>query len=836
MMVKLTVWKPPVFVTAMSHIIGSGSGNIYAIIIPYIHIHIQQISRYATQFVISHSCIYVGVEGVLARNHAGQLGEEVDLQAYHPILTLWSGTVAQPQQVKSQQKAAFTHELSKAQYEHIKKCKLIQVTNDQLADKKVSAKAKLDEVATVVCIEPTAGSEYDEEWSSVCNDVLQQVLGTISEASVKIPEKVASKVFPVILANVSHPNVSISLSDSHDHVLITGSQQDTDRLREQVESIIHNNLDTMQEIQLPVSVLVYADRCIRQALERANPQVIFKVSLPNGKMHISGKAAGCEKFLAEIEKLNPVEAVPVLPKGAVRLLSMPNGKQMLLSKLAHSEAVWYYFSAENGTIPNDDVTPVHTLHIVGSAMPKVQGVVDALQNCIAVKDLPVPKEFENTHRLEAWSEIKRSIEKQYIALLIPVIEVPQVQLVCDKSNVGIINREIQSFIESECYAEECIAVERGQWQYMCEHSKEWSREAYTIEDAGIDYKFPKMEEQVLTFRLKGETTPVRSHSATIKRILGNIVKDRIEVARPGTVKHFLSDKGTLELRGIGAQRKAVIEVATKEEDEEEAELIVKAAKPTHRLVCSGTIARDKKVEIMVGDLTEYPADVIVNAANTKLQHGGGLAGVISRKGGEIIQRESSQHIARHGQLDVGDAVLLKGVGNLRCKAIIHAVGPIWQKGKQNEEAYLAKAVVGSLSAAQKHKYTTIGFPAISSGIFGVPLDVCARAMFTGINRFFEGNPQCSIKVIIMLHQDSHVGPFDKAVGQFLQNVSRPQRASSPVSTALKQATVQQELSVPSKPSPPTGPKRPVVPTPKKIPDAVVLQKGSLTDHSVSYPY
>ena len=175
----------------------------------------------------------------------------MDLQAYHPILTLWSGTIAQPQRVKSKQKAALTHELSKTQYEYIRKCNLIQVVNDRLADKKVSAKAKLDAVATAVCIEPTAGSEYDEEWSSLCNDVLQQILGTISEALVKIPERVASKVFPVILANVSHPNVSITLSDSHDHVLITGSQQVTDRLRETVEIIIHNNLDTVQEKTLP---------------------------------------------------------------------------------------------------------------------------------------------------------------------------------------------------------------------------------------------------------------------------------------------------------------------------------------------------------------------------------------------------------------------------------------------------------------------------------------------------------------------------------------------------------------------------------------------------------
>jgi len=126
-------------------------------------------------------------------------------------------------------------------------------------------------------------------------------------------------------------------------------------------------------------------------------------------------------------------------------------------------------------------------------------------------------------------------------------------------------------------------------------------------------------------------------------------------------------------------------VYTLDEEKEEAVLMEQATQPSHRTVCSGIIAGNKRVEIMVGDLTEYPVDVIVNAANTKLQHEGGLAGLIYRKGGDIIQKESTRYIARHGSLDVGQAVLMTGVGNLHCKAVVHAVGPVYQ----NEEPYLA---------------------------------------------------------------------------------------------------------------------------------------------------
>lgn len=76
-------------------------------------------------------------------------------------------------------------------------------------------------------------------------------------------------------------------------------------------------------------------------------------------MHVSGKTAGCEKFLAEIENEQPVKMAPMLSKEVVQLLFVPNGKQLLHSKLLHHEAV-SYFMVEDGTIPNDDVTPMQS--------------------------------------------------------------------------------------------------------------------------------------------------------------------------------------------------------------------------------------------------------------------------------------------------------------------------------------------------------------------------------------------------------------------------------------------------------------------------------------------
>ena len=88
----------------------------------------------------------------------------------------------------------------------------------------------------------------------------------------------------------------------------------------------------------------------------------------------------------------------------------------------------------------------------------------------------------------------------------------------------------------------------------------------------------------------------------------------------------------------------------------------------------------KKILLVRGDITERSVDVIVNPANSYLRHGGGLAAAIIRKGGKIIQEESD----KIGEVPVGNAVIT-GSGNLPCKAVIHAVGPKYGEGNEDQK-------------------------------------------------------------------------------------------------------------------------------------------------------
>jgi O-acetyl-ADP-ribose deacetylase (regulator of RNase III) len=125
-----------------------------------------------------------------------------------------------------------------------------------------------------------------------------------------------------------------------------------------------------------------------------------------------------------------------------------------------------------------------------------------------------------------------------------------------------------------------------------------------------------------------------------------------------------------------------------------------------------------------GNLLDEPVEAIVNAANGQLAHGGGVAGIIARAAGPALQDESDRIVKSRGPLPAGTAVATTA-GKLRFKGVIHAVGP--RQGEGDEERKLFEALTAAFQVAKERGWDSVSFPAVSSGIFAVPLEVCARA-------------------------------------------------------------------------------------------------------------
>ena len=153
------------------------------------------------------------------------------------------------------------------------------------------------------------------------------------------------------------------------------------------------------------------------------------------------------------------------------------------------------------------------------------------------------------------------------------------------------------------------------------------------------------------------------------------------------------------------------------------------------------------LELTQGNITDLDTDAIVNAANTALQLGGGVAGAIRRKGGPKIQEECNKIGGTH----VGGAVITTG-GNLKAKHVIHAVGP--RLGEGHEDEKLKDATLNSLILADKNNLKSMAFPAISTGIFGFPKDRCATIMLSTTIAYLEGPTKLEKVIYCLYDQDT----------------------------------------------------------------------------------
>uniref|UniRef100_A0A3B4F3U3 Macro domain-containing protein n=1 Tax=Pundamilia nyererei TaxID=303518 RepID=A0A3B4F3U3_9CICH len=200
--------------------------------------------------------------------------------------------------------------------------------------------------------------------------------------------------------------------------------------------------------------------------------------------------------------------------------------------------------------------------------------------------------------------------------------------------------------------------------------------------------------------------------------------DTLTVDKPGAKKYFQT-QGSIFLPTIMNELRCVILLRPEIEEEEEEEVENYGGETT---LCRVQTNSGVLISVSKVDICSFGVDAVVNAANEDLDHIGGLALALLRAAGPQLQRESSDYVAKNGRLRPGDAIITDAY-NLPCKHVVHAVGPRFSDfDRKTSVSRLKTAVRESLRQAEMANCSSVALPAISSGIFGFPVDLCAETI------------------------------------------------------------------------------------------------------------
>lgn len=171
-----------------------------------------------------------------------------------------------------------------------------------------------------------------------------------------------------------------------------------------------------------------------------------------------------------------------------------------------------------------------------------------------------------------------------------------------------------------------------------------------------------------------------------------------------------------------------------------------------------------RVRAILGDITATEVDAIVNAANNRLVPGGGVDGAINAAGGPSIAAEMAEIAHREGGCPAGEAVIT-GAGSLPARHVIHTVGPIWGRARDEESvALLASCYRSSLDLAEEYACRTIAFPNISTGVYGFPKPLAAETGVSAVGQWLAENADVIDTVQFVCFDEENYVLYEELLG------------------------------------------------------------------------
>ena len=552
--------------------------------------------------------------------------------------------------------------------------------------------------------------------------------------------------------------VNITMSRDNYQTVVTGEQQDVEEILQKLEDM---KTDIEQEIKfeaskvteemkdIPKSKLLLLDSCgFKEKLQQQHKDLEMDISPELGSIQFRCPRVVLHKAnVAVWQSVAKITEVTVeLPRSALDLIKTKPGQLYIMKKFEeHSvEAIVVH---ENDGKANEAV-------VLGSNQQHAKKAVGLLKGATGERSLLLTEEQVQMEKSQKWRQFKDVIVDKRLLKISFEENSSTVCLVGAKEDVQAAFKEISGFFKENTIVSKILSLPLGSTSFLFKHMRnKIDAIQQTFKSHSVLIKESKEGDGGVM--VSGTAEGVGQAMKKLQDVSTFILKKTLKIDKPGMRKFFTEGKGAKLLSLVENEHSCIIDrnCATPPASETSTTSKEELKETVKECECSYTTPENKKISVFKDDITKQHVDVIVNAANATLDHIGGLAKAIVDAGGKKIQDECDQFIIDHGSLLDGQ-VAVTASGNLPCKRIVHAVGPKWgldanlqrSKGKKTkEEKHLHFAVTNALKKAGDFK--SVAIPAISTGVYGFPRDLCAKIMMDAALEFSEKNPKCSLSEI-----------------------------------------------------------------------------------------
>ena len=493
---------------------------------------------------------------------------------------------------------------------------------------------------------------------------------------------------------------------------------------------------------------------ICETLRDDQRHVVISIDSIQKQLKMKGPRCLLQEVKIEVFKFisKMVDKTIELPGKVVTVLRRPQVLQFIQDLFTHN--------AIGAVLLFDQSQSSNEITVVGVDSTNASDAEMLLQDTVKEKSLHLTHENAVLLQGSLWRDFQSSLASNFMVQVTEDLPHSTIWVCGITKYVGECFSKITSFLERNTILCKVIQAERGTLRFV---SEVWKSKLEEIKRElckfSIEITVTPNREGI---QVSGTTEGLNDCLPKVQDLIDAIEKRVVEIDKPGMKKFFKTEKGQSMLKATGEKNSCIILPKEHHEVENEANRLEEEEDlgSSQELICSYVTKEEKKISVFKGDITKENVDVIVNAANSDLKHIGGLAVAIVKAGGKQIQDDCDNYVKNNGSLLDGH-VMVSTPGRLACKKVVHAVGPKWDfkvkraidEGEETKQERLLKfAVANSLREAMT--YTSIAIPAISSGVFGFPRDVCAKVILDAVLDFCDKNAMCKLSDIRLISIDS----------------------------------------------------------------------------------